>query len=290
MGHEIRAADARRIETPILRARTRLEPCLGERRRRVLEDARADKRRGDPDRVQRRNERKMKGGNGRDDERRGRRLMMCAGADQRHRAFMPGRVCVGMEELVPVRQNAQRESGEQRCASPARDGSAKERDRRRLKLALHWRTPSPECAPRARAFPACLALGFHFGASGGKLRRVKIFLAAVFLVLGAAVLRSQEAELAPIVVTGTFELRQGPSVTDLFALHLLKQMETKRTMEEAVTRAPWFNARFWNYLPPLQSSSTDSYQFFTPSYLTSDYRNTARTLEESRKQSLFDAR
>ena len=67
-------------------------------------------------------------------------------------------------------------------------------------------------------------------------------------------------------------------------------METKRTVEEAVARAPWFDAQFWKYLPPLQSSSIDSHQFFTPSYLTSDYRNTARALEESRKQSVFDSR
>ena len=115
-------------------------------------------------------------------------------------------------------------------------------------------------------------------------------MVAALLMLGTIPLRAQEAELEPIIVTGTFELRPGPSVVDQFTAHLLKQMETKRTAEEAVARAPWFNARFWNYLPPLQSSSIDSYQFFTPSYLTSDYRNTARALEESRKQSLFDGR
>lgn len=130
--------------------------------------------------------------------------------------------------------------------------------------------------------------GFLFGPIRGKLLRVRILLVAAFLAFGAATLRAQEAELAPIVVTGTFELRPGPSIMDRFTEHLLKQMETKRTVEEAVARAPWFNASFWKYLPQLQSSSTDSYQFFTPSYLTSDYRNTARVLEESRKRSLFD--
>jgi hypothetical protein len=126
--------------------------------------------------------------------------------------------------------------------------------------------------------------------SWGKLRRVKILLVAAFLALGAAALQAQEAELEPIVVTGTFELRPGPSVIDLFTSHLLKQMETRRTVEEAIARAPWFNAPFWKYLPQIQSSSTDSFQFFTPSYLTSDYRNTERALQESRKQSLFDGR
>ncbi|HYJ04818.1 MAG TPA: hypothetical protein VEX43_06775 [Chthoniobacterales bacterium] len=119
---------------------------------------------------------------------------------------------------------------------------------------------------------------------------MKILLLAAFLVLGAAAQRAQEAELEPIVVTGTFELRPGPSVIDLFTAHLLKQIETKQTMEEALARAPWFNAGFWKYLPSLQSSMTDSSQFFTPSYLSSDYRNSARALEESRKQSIFDSR
>ena len=93
-----------------------------------------------------------------------------------------------------------------------------------------------------------------------------------------------------MVVTGTFELRQGPSITDLFTLHLQRQIDTKRTIEEAAARAPWFNAKFWSYLPQLQNSSTDSSQFFTPSYLTTDYRNAERALQESRKQSLFNGR
>ena len=114
------------------------------------------------------------------------------------------------------------------------------------------------------------------------------YFARCFLTLGAIALRAQEAELPPIVVTGTFELRPGPSIVDRFTEHLLKQMETKRTLEEAVARAPWTTAPFWKYLPQIQSSSTDSYQFFTPSYLTSEHRNTARALEESRKQSVFD--
>jgi hypothetical protein len=117
---------------------------------------------------------------------------------------------------------------------------------------------------------------------------VKIILAASFLVLGAIVARGQEVILPPMVVTGTFELRQGPSVTDLFTLHLQRQIETKRTLEEAMARSPLFNARFWSYLPPLQNCSSDSSQFFTPSYLTTDFRNAERALQESRKQSLFD--
>ena len=116
-----------------------------------------------------------------------------------------------------------------------------------------------------------------------------LWAAAIFgLILLAA--RGQEVTLPPIVVTGTFELRQTPSTVDLFTLHLQRQIEAKRAVEEAVARAPLFNASFWKYLPPLENCSADSSQFFTPSYLTTDYRNAERALQESRKQSLFDAR
>jgi hypothetical protein len=119
---------------------------------------------------------------------------------------------------------------------------------------------------------------------------MKIPPIVAFLVLGTVELHAQEVTLPPIVVTGTFELRPGPSITDLFTQHLQRQIEAKRALEETAASSAIFNARFWRYLPPLQNCSSDSSQFFTPSYLTSDYRNTARVLEESRKQSLFDAR
>ena len=122
-------------------------------------------------------------------------------------------------------------------------------------------------------------------------QRMKVLWSATFLLLGAITLSAQEVTLPPIVVTGTFELRPGPSVTDLFSQHLQRQMETKRALEEAAARSPVFNARFWSYIPMrLENCSNDSSQFFTPSYLTSDYRNTARLLERSRKQSIFNER
>jgi hypothetical protein len=119
---------------------------------------------------------------------------------------------------------------------------------------------------------------------------VKALWAAAIFGLNVLAARGQEVTLPAMVVTGTFELRQTPSTIDLFTLHLQRQIEAKRTVEEATARAPLFNAKFWSYLPPLQNCSSDSSQFFTPSYLTSDYRNTERALQESRKQSLFDGR
>jgi hypothetical protein len=120
---------------------------------------------------------------------------------------------------------------------------------------------------------------------------VKASLAAAFFILVCSEVRGQEAELPPIVITGTFELRQGRSITDLFTQYLTRQMEAKRTTEEMVARSPLYYARFWSYIPMrLESSSTDSSPFLTPNYLTPDYRNAERALEESRKHSLFDGR
>ena len=119
---------------------------------------------------------------------------------------------------------------------------------------------------------------------------MKALWAVALFGLMLLVARGQEVTLPPIVVTGTFELRQGPSVTDLFTQHLERQIEAKRALEETAERAPWSNASFWRYLPQIQNSQVDSSQFFTPSYLTTDYRNAERALQESRKQSLFDSR
>jgi len=119
---------------------------------------------------------------------------------------------------------------------------------------------------------------------------VKTLWAIAVFLFSLLAARAQEVTLPPIVVTGTFELQPDPSVTDLFTQHLQRQIEAKRALEETAASSPVFNAKFWRYLPPLQNCSSDSSQFLTPSYLTSDYRNTARVLEESRKQSLFDTR
>lgn len=106
-------------------------PCLGERRRRVLENARAEKRRGDPDRAQRRDETKLKGGDRRYDKGPRRRLLITAGTDQRNGAFMLSEFRVGVDEFVPTRRDAERKRREKRHAYPARDCSANHRGRQR---------------------------------------------------------------------------------------------------------------------------------------------------------------
>jgi hypothetical protein len=118
---------------------------------------------------------------------------------------------------------------------------------------------------------------------------MKLFLAALLTLGSTVIIRAQEAELPPIVVTGTFELAPRPSVTDLFTQHLLKQFETHRTLEEAVSRAPWYYSRIWGYAPmKLESSFDDSAKFFTPRYLTTEYQQLDQELRKSEKQSLFE--
>ena len=123
---------------------------------------------------------------------------------------------------------------------------------------------------------------------------MRFLLASAVLLLSEIGLRAQEAvvaELPPIVLTGSFELRPGSSTADLFAKYLEKEMETRRAAEEAVSRAPFMNARFWRYIPiPLGAAENNSFVFHTPRYLTLDYLHTERALQTSRKHSLSDRR
>jgi hypothetical protein len=119
-------------------------------------------------------------------------------------------------------------------------------------------------------------------------------VALAALLLSGICLRGQEAvvpELPPIVVTGSFELRPAPSTTDLFTKYLENEIETKRAAEEAVSRSPFWNARFWGYIPlRLGAVENNSFEFLTPRYLSLDYLHTDQALRVSSKQSLFDAR
>src|SRR5438045_8056356 len=132
---------------------------------------------------------------------------------------------------------------------------------------------------------------FPFFVEAAKIARVRVVLAGLVALGTAGITRAQEIELPPIVVTGTFELRQGPSVTDLFTLHLEKQFETKHAVEDAMARAPWYYSRYWNYFPMrIESSSGNLDEFLRPQYLTLDNQKQDWELRKSEKQSLFDKR
>lgn len=101
--------------------------------------------------------------------------------------------------------------------------------------------------------------------------------------------QDQVVEIAPIVVTDTFELRREAPTIDAFTRHLERQIETKRAEHEAIGQSPLWHARFWSFLPRLESSS-DFRQFQIPHYLKPEYREAARSIEYFRVHSLFDTR
>jgi len=119
---------------------------------------------------------------------------------------------------------------------------------------------------------------------------VKILSTLLAMALAATALRAQEqvAEIAPIVVTGTFELRRAPTAGDSFTRYLEQQIETKRAKQEAMAGSPIWNARFWSFIPVRLESSPDSHQFFIPRYCAPEYRAAVRRIDDFRLHSLFD--
>src|SRR5207248_1315227 len=127
-GHEIRAA-SRATNRNRYSARERgWSPCLGARRRRVLKDSRADKGRCHPDRVQRRDERKLESRRRSYDQRCGRRMLEIARTNKSDGAFMLTRFRVRVHQLVPLRRDTQRQRDKKGGADPARDGAADKRE------------------------------------------------------------------------------------------------------------------------------------------------------------------
>jgi hypothetical protein len=117
----------------------------------------------------------------------------------------------------------------------------------------------------------------------------KLLAILLAMALSAIALRAQEVvEIAPIVVTGTFELPRAPTAADSFTKYLEKQIETKRAAQEAIARSPIWNARFWSFIPIRLESSTSLDQSFVPNYSTPEYREAAREIDDFRLHSLFD--
>ena len=118
------------------------------------------------------------------------------------------------------------------------------------------------------------------------LRMVAILLAVLPIESDA---QTDVVEIAPIVVTGTFELRRSPPAVDSFSRYLEKQSEAQREREEAIARAPLWNARFWSFVPLRLESSTNLTEFFVPNYSTIAYRQDIRKIDDFRKHSLFSS-
>src|ERR1700676_1582390 len=100
--HEIRAA-SRAMNRNRYSARERGgSPCLGPVWRRVFENSRADKRRGNPDRVQRQDEGKFRSRSRSYNERGGRRVLQIARPDKSDGAFMLRALRIEVDQLMPM--------------------------------------------------------------------------------------------------------------------------------------------------------------------------------------------
>lgn len=88
--------------------------CLGERRRRVLKNAGAKKRRCDPNRVERGNLSPVKCGLRQRNEDRGIVLLVFARSDQRDGAFVVTGCGIVVSAFVRLRRDRQRERQKQR--------------------------------------------------------------------------------------------------------------------------------------------------------------------------------
>ena len=118
--------------------------------------------------------------------------------------------------------------------------------------------------------------------------RILPTLLAIALATTALHAEEQVVEIAPIVVTGTFELRRAPTAGDSFTRYLEQQIETRRAKEEAIAGSPIWNARFWSFIPIRLESSTGSQQLLIPNYSMPEYREAARRIDDFRLHSLFD--
>ena len=99
----------------------RRDEALGERGRRVLEDAGAEERRRHPDGSERRNFLKNNCRLRRDQDGRRIRLLVFAGGDQRDCTLVIRRTGVGMKPRVQLRRSGEREREEKSRKQAARD-------------------------------------------------------------------------------------------------------------------------------------------------------------------------
>ncbi|HZJ39262.1 MAG TPA: hypothetical protein VFD18_08820 [Chthoniobacterales bacterium] len=118
------------------------------------------------------------------------------------------------------------------------------------------------------------------------LRTVASLLAVLPIASDA---QTDVVEIAPIVVTGTFELRPSPPAVDSFSRYFEKQIQAQREQQEAIARAPLWNARFWSFVPVRLESSTNLNEFFVPNYSSIAYRQDTQKIDDLRKHSLFSS-
>lgn len=93
------------------------------------------------------------------------------------------------------------------------------------------------------------------------------------------------AELAPIMVSETFQLQLPRPESDHAVQTVEKAILQREAKEKARERSVLFDAKFWRYIPKF--GLPDEKEFFVPNYSTVAYRNSEMQLRSSQRHSLI---
>ena len=95
------------------------------------------------------------------------------------------------------------------------------------------------------------------------------------------------AELAPLVVSDSFELDLARPGSERAVEAVEKIIREKEAKDEAHDRAGIFEARLWRYLP-IRLGLSDEREFFAPSYSSFAFRDAEVQLRASERHSLIE--
>ncbi len=119
---------------------------------------------------------------------------------------------------------------------------------------------------------------------------MRIVSALIILGIGQFAVAQQNegtaVELAPIAVSGTFQLQLAHPDSDRAAQTIAKAILQKEATEKARPSSLLFDAKFWRYVP-FKFSLPGEQEFLAPSYSTAAYRNAEKQLRSAESNPLI---
>jgi hypothetical protein len=94
------------------------------------------------------------------------------------------------------------------------------------------------------------------------------------------------AELAPLKVTGSFQLQIGGLGSDQTVKAVERALLDKAEKEKAESPSILFDAKFWKYIP-ISIGSSESKEFSLPAYSSPEFRASELKLRRSEQRALF---